>query len=203
MEVDHLPASATFEQGESSNRLRSIIVGTLPNDGLRSPAISATMLSSENPLVVSVVESSPSLNVADGAILFLPNSGSFQALIGFLNRRIYNYKQTPCLMADLVDQAVLEVSTLEQAAFSNEFRFQLFHCLTCSSVLGSSPVQIATAQEISNILSPKRSWQEAFEGFYLDDLGVLCFQQSVSYSNQMVLSEPSSSVVLKRRGRPC
>jgi hypothetical protein len=105
-------------------------------------------------------------------------------------------------MAGSVDQAVVEVSTMEHAAFSNEFSFQLFHCLTSSSMLGSSLVQIATAQEINNILSPKRSWQEAFDGFFLDDLGVLCFKHPATFANQMVISESSLSVVLKRRGCP-
>jgi hypothetical protein len=141
LEVEDPPLYSSYEQGESS-RMRSVIVGSLS-----LPSESA--LANDIELVADSVQS---LQVLNGTIPFLPNSGSFPALIRFLNDKIY--KKVLCLtesssdLVNAIDSAVMLASILENLS-AKVWKGLLMLILSPHSLLN-----YARALELKRAISP-------------------------------------------------
>jgi hypothetical protein len=210
--VEDPPLFSSFEQGESS-RLRSLVVGTLSLD------------SDQDAVSDHVDMGLPSQNhqVSREAILFLPNSGSFPALIKFLNDKIY--QKILCLQhisADSVsheDSVALLVSVLENVT-AKIWKGLLTNVLSPHSIL-----DYARALEIKRVLAPHSDRPSPFANLFLNESGELEWipfhlmgcslglgQNSSGLNDQDILSSTANSIfesdadvssaAPRRRGRP-
>jgi hypothetical protein len=155
------PLFSSFEQGESS-RVRSVVIGSL---SLPSESAHAAVTDLADIVL-------PSLHVLDGAILFLPNSGSFHGLIRFLNDKIY--KKVICLPCNAsgavfpVDSATMLASIFESVT-AKVWKGLLMNILSPHSIL-----DYARALEIKRVLTPPVDNRPSpFANLFLNEIGEL------------------------------
>jgi hypothetical protein len=158
LQVEALPGSlfSSFEVGESSTRVNSVIVV---------------------PTAVSEAYGSIFVNQVQGLVLF--DSERFKQLILFLGNYIYSkmqlltagYEEPDLSLVLMKEQPVLSMHT-----FSLQVREKFFIAVVLKFEFGVSCLDKAAVLALKNLLKPATgSWAEAFKYMHLDDDGSLCW----------------------------
>ncbi|KAM0874800.1 hypothetical protein ACQ4PT_037198 [Festuca glaucescens] len=158
LQVDAMPGAhnSTFEVGESSSRLSSMII-----------------------VPPSVVDAADSIFVQHTHDHVLYGVEEFKQLIVFLSTNIYSKVQyittgdvEPVLPLVLVKDPAMEMLSV----FSSEFRDKIICATVFKLEFDTSCLDKAASLALSNLLKPVTgSWSDAFKYLYLGEEGELCW----------------------------